>query len=122
MARNSGGALIIFCSAAAMSACTYVTPLSQRPSPALAADCPIQVYMTYQQALQEGPLEELCVIDGNSSRSFVHTVAVAIEKHKQKACACGATAVYLQSQRQTGWELATVQMVAFRRPARPASP
>lgn len=122
MARSSRVAALLIACSATMSACTYVTPLSQQQSPALPDDCPIQVYMTYQQAVQEGPLEELCVIDGNSSRSFVHTVAVAIEKHKQKACACGATAVYVQSQRQTGWELATVQMVAFRRPAQLASP
>ncbi|OQA30070.1 MAG: hypothetical protein BWY57_03064 [Betaproteobacteria bacterium ADurb.Bin341] len=46
--------------------------------------------------------------------SFVHTVATAIEKHKNKACACGATDVYIQSRIETGWDIAQVTMVAFR--------
>lgn len=104
---------------ALLAGCTSVTPITE--SKALPGDCPIQVYMTYQQATKDGPIEELCVIDGSSSGSFKHTVGTAIAKHKQKACACGATAVYIQSQSQTGWELASVSMVAFRRTPRPAA-
>lgn len=44
-----------------------------------------------------------------------HTSATAIEKHKGKACSCGANAVYVQSRHDPGGlDLATVTMVAFR--------
>jgi hypothetical protein len=99
-----------------LSACSSVTPLASAGR-ALPDNCPIQVYLTYQQATQPGPIEELCVIDGTSSGSWHHTVATAIEKHKQKACACGASGVYVQSRSDSGLDVATVTLVAFRRAA-----
>lgn len=80
-------------------------------------DCQVTVYATEAQAMKQGPIEELCVINGTSSGGFRHTIAAAIEKHKSKACACGAKNVYVQSQTQSGLDVATVTLVAFRYPA-----
>jgi hypothetical protein len=91
-------------------------------SPAISpAPCNVTVYLTMNQALKKGPIDELCVINGTSSGSFNHSVATAIEKHKDKACACGATNVYIESRRETGIELASVTMVAFRYSAKPVA-
>ncbi|MDZ7596295.1 MAG: hypothetical protein U0932_16770 [Thiobacillus sp.] len=72
------------------------------------------VYQTMNQALKKGQIEELCVISGTSSGSFSHTVSTAIGKHKSKACQCGASNVYIQSQRNGTMDVASVTMVAFR--------
>lgn len=85
---------------------------SEEPVPERA--CNVTVYQTKGQALKHGDLEELCVITGTSSGSFTHTVATAIEKHKDKACSCGATDVYIESREETWWEIAKVSMVAFK--------
>jgi len=78
--------------------------------------CNVRIYGTYQQAIEAGPITELCVISGTSSPSFSHTVATAIDKHKHKACACGAKDAYIQSRSGTGgWSVATVTLVAFKR-------
>jgi len=86
--------------------------------------CNVRVYQTRRQAEKLGEIEELCIINGTSSMSFVHSVSVAVAKHKDKACACGASNVYIESRHETGWDLATVTMVAFRvvRPADKAAP
>jgi hypothetical protein len=76
--------------------------------------CNVTVYQTYQQAIRLGPIEELCIINGTSSGGFSHTVQTAINKHKSKACRCGATNVYIQSRSDSGWDVATVSLVAFR--------
>lgn len=106
--------------ALAMSACSSVQMIDGSAAGTVAADrCQVVVHQTYQQATKAGPIEELCVINGTSSGSFKHTIGTAIEKHKDKACACGATDVYVQSQSQSGLDVATVTLVAFRyvRPA-----
>lgn len=76
--------------------------------------CTVKVYATITQATKGGAIEELCVINGTSSGSFRHTIQTAIDKHKHKACACGADKVYIQSQTQSGMDVATVTMIAFR--------
>ena len=79
------------------------------------SSCNVRVYQTYQSAIKQGPIDELCVITGTSSMSFSHTSATAIAKHKDKACQCGADSVYVQSRSDAGgWDLATVTLVAFR--------
>lgn len=100
----------------ALVGCTSVTTMDGRDLTSVpSSSCDVTVYQTYQQAIAGGPIEELCVINGTSSWSFVHTSATAIAKHKDKACACGANRVYVQSRHDTGgWDLATVTMVAFR--------
>jgi hypothetical protein len=65
----------------------------------LPSNCDIRVFSSLDALKsEEKPFEELCIITGTSSGSFSHTVATAINKHKQKACKCGANAVYLQAQ------------------------
>lgn len=96
-----------------LAGCATVEVISGAP-PVGDSNCQIRVYQTQAQALKGGPIDELCIITGTSSMSFVHTVATAIEKHKDKACACGARDVYIQSRMQDGWNLASVTMIAFR--------
>ena len=98
----------------ALVACSSVQKIGNNNAPALDQDCRVDVYLTYQQATKDGPIDELCLINGTSSGSFSHTIATAIEKHKHKACGCGANAVYIQSQTQSGLDVATVTLVAFR--------
>jgi hypothetical protein len=76
--------------------------------------CTVTVHQTYQQAIQGGPIEELCIINGTTSGGFSHTIPTAIKQHKNKACDCGATNVYIQSQIQSGLDVATITMIAFR--------
>ncbi len=99
-----------------VSGCSSVTMMDGSEGPISDKACDVRVYQTQAQALKQGPIEELCIIAGDSSFSFVHTANVAIEKHKNKACACGATAVYIESRSPpAGFNgPATVSMVAFR--------
>lgn len=101
-------------SATAVAGCSSIEPIGAASSAASTGRCEVTVYQTHQQALKHGAIEELCVISGTSAFSFSHTAATAIAKHKDKACACGADKVYVQSRHETGWDLATVTMVAFR--------
>jgi hypothetical protein len=79
-----------------------------------AGQCQVRVFLSKDQALKLGEIEELCVISGSSSGSFVHTPEVAINKHKTKACQCGGTNVYVRSESPGGLGVATASMVAFR--------
>lgn len=99
--------------ALALGACSSVEMIN---SPTTSSDggCTVTVWPTRAQAVKRGELEELCIINGTSAFSFSHTVATAIAKHKSKACECGASNVYIESRRETGLEVATVTMVAFR--------
>jgi hypothetical protein len=97
-----------------MSGCTTVEVIDGSAVAPLSGACNVRVYQTRRQAEKLGEIEERCIINGTSSMSFVHTVAVAVEKHKDKACACGATNIYIESRHQTGFDLATVTMIAFR--------
>jgi hypothetical protein len=98
------------------TACTTVTTMDGREitNSAPQPDCQVTVYQTYQSAISKGPIEELCVVRGTSSFSLVHTVAVAIDKQKQDICACGARNAYIQASSATGWDVASVTLVAFR--------
>lgn len=104
---------IAICSA--LAACSSVSTMDGREvGPGPAVSCDVTVYPTYQSAIARGPIEEMCVISGTSSMSLTHTVATAVAKHKSKACACGANSVYIQSRTESGLDLATVTMIAFR--------
>lgn len=72
------------------------------------------VYSSLSSAREKGEVEELCMISGTSSGSFQHTVATAIEKHKEQACECGGTNVYVQAQDAGTLGTASVTLVAFR--------
>lgn len=76
--------------------------------------CSVTVYQTRGQALKHGAIDELCIINGTSSGSFSHTISTAVQKHKDKACSCGATRVFIESRSESGWDVATVTLVAFR--------
>ena len=103
----------LLCLAWGMFGCSSVMTL-KAAAPVPAERCQVQVYLTRASAEENGAIEELCVIDGSSSGSFVHTAQTAIEKHKNKACACGATNVYVRSTEPMGLGPAKVSMVAFR--------
>ena len=93
--------------------CASVSTLkSAEPIPA--GNCSVTVYSSLESAKTKGPIEELCLITGTSSGSFSHTVATAIEKHKDKACACGAKDVYVQAQDAGTLGTASVTLVGFR--------
>lgn len=98
-----------------ITSCSSVEAIEGSVAPPISPEaCEVNVHQTYQQAIKQGPIEELCVINGTSSGSFSHTVATAIKKHKDKACGCGAKDVYIQSQTRSGMDVATVTLVAFR--------
>lgn len=99
-----------------VSGCSSVTMMDGSEGPISDKACDVRVYQTQAQALKQGPIEELCIITGDSSFSFVHNANVAVQKHKSKACACGGNAVYIESRSPpAGFNgPATVSMVAFR--------
>ena len=105
--------IIPFVLSLCVAGCSSVEIISSEPAISESA-CQVKVYQTHAQALKGGDIEELCIITGTSSGSFSHTVATAVEKHKGKACACGARDVYIESRTQTGWDIASVTLVAFR--------
>ncbi len=82
--------------------------------PIAEAECNVDVYLTRASAEENRKIQELCVIDGSSSGSFSHTVQTAINKHKNKACECGATNVCVRATEPMGWGPAKVSMVAFK--------
>lgn len=107
-------AFILFVLIATMMAgCSSVHVISSE-QPIADHKCTVTVYQTRGQALKHGEIEELCVITGTSSGSFSHTIATAIDKHKDKACVCGATNVFIESREETWWDVAKVSMVAFK--------
>jgi len=109
------GLAVLIAGLSLVAGCSSVQVIEGTTAPPPLADaCEVKVYQTYQQAIQKGPIEELCVINGTSSGSFDHSIATAIKKHKGKACACGASNVYVQSQSDSGWDVATVTLIAFR--------
>lgn len=76
--------------------------------------CRVTVHSSLDAAKSKGDIEELCIISGTSSGSFSHTVATAIEKHKDRACGCGGTEVYIQAQDAGTLGTASVTLVAFK--------
>lgn len=99
-----------------VSGCSSVTMMDGSEGPISDKACDVRVYQTQAQALKQGPIDELCTIEGTSAPGLDHSVPAAIAKHKDKACGCGATGVYVQSRSQPGIFSgpATVSMVAFR--------
>lgn len=97
-----------------LTACSSVQMMDGSDGVNVSGSCAVRVFMTKGAAEKVGPIDELCIINGSSSGSFSHTVATAIEKHKGKACGCGATNVYVESRRESTLDVATVTLVAFR--------
>lgn len=98
-----------------LTGCSSVQMIDGSAAGSVSADqCQVTIYATYEQAIRQGPIDELCVVNGTSSGSFRHTVQTAISKHQAKVCECGATNAYIQSQTQSGLDVATVTLVAFR--------
>lgn len=104
---------ILICAILPISACSTVEPIAYAP-PIPSGQCNVHVFYTERQAAKLGNFEELCVVSGTSSGSFSHTVQVAIEKHKDKACSCGATHAYIQARNNDPLGLATVTLVGIR--------
>lgn len=93
--------------------CASMQRISHAP-PIPPGECNVRVYSSLAAAEKEGEIEELCIISGTSSGSFSHTVATAINKHKDKACKCGANNVYLQAQDAGTLGTASVTLIGFR--------
>lgn len=114
----NGKMLVAVAAVLALSGCATVDRTgysSAAANPAIPADqCNVTVYRSYGEAKANGEIEELCTVYGNSSFSFIHTVAVALDRAKPKACECGATNVYIKSSKPMGWSVAEVELVAFR--------
>lgn len=120
--------LTVVIATAIAAGCSSIEVISSE-QPISSDKCTVTVYQTRGQALKQGEIEELCIINGTSSGSFSHTVATAVQKHKNKACTCGATRVFIESRSESGWDLATVTMIAFKyidntqkTPSKPATP
>jgi hypothetical protein len=96
-----------------VSGCSSVVVLDKSALP-MTSSCQVKVWASKESALQHGKIQELCLITGTSSISFSHTVGTAIEKNKSKACECGSTDVYIQSQDAGTLGTASVSLVAFR--------
>ena len=97
----------------ALSGCSASVSVLQFADP-ISGSCSVQVYTSVDRAEKKGAIEELCIISGTSSGSFRHTVGTAIEKHKHRACECGANKVYIQAQDAGTLGTASVTLVAFR--------
>ena len=72
------------------------------------------MFSSLESARAGGVIVEMRLITGTSSGSFSHTVATAIQKHKDKACECGAEDVYIQAQDAGTLGTASVTLVAFK--------
>jgi hypothetical protein len=108
------GALAV-CGALLLAGCPATVTQLKTAEPIGEPECDVTLHSSEASAKAWGPIEELCVIDGTSSGSFTHTIETAVNKHKHRACECGATDVYIQSYR-SGRKLTTasVTMVGFR--------
>ena len=93
--------------------CASVQPLGNAMTPAL-TNCNVKVFSSLDAARASGEVEEMCLISGTSSGSFSHTVGTAIQKHKDRACECGAENVYIQTQDAGTLGTASVTLIAFR--------
>lgn len=103
----------LFITTLPIAACSTVDVI-EPAQPVAASSCHVNVYQTRGQATKRGEIKELCIISGTSSGSFIHTFANAIAMHKDKACACGATNVYVESRSEGFLDVAKVTMVGFR--------
>lgn len=110
--RRFGAQMICACTLLSAGCSSVMTISDAEPVPS--SQCRVKVFLTKDQALRKGEIEELCVISGSSSGSFVHTPEAAINKHKDKACKCGGTNVYVRSEAPSGGGVATASMVAFK--------
>lgn len=98
-----------------ISGCSSVIMMDGSDGTISESACDVRVYQTQAQALKQGPIEELCIITGDTSLRFSHHSSEAIAKHKGKACGCGATNVYVQSRMDGDIGMqGQVTMVAFR--------
>lgn len=98
---------------ACLTACGTSIEMIAAENP-VSGQCSVTVYQTRGQALENGEIEEMCIINGTSSGSFRHSIANAIDMHKDRACECGATDVFVESRSDTGFSVAEVSLVAFK--------
>lgn len=96
-----------------LTACASVQPLGDSAAQPL-KNCSVKVFSSLETAKTNGDIEELCMITGTSSGSFSHTVGTAIQKHKERACECGADNVYIQAQDAGTLGTASVTLIGFR--------
>jgi len=96
-----------------LGGCASVQPLGGSTAHPI-QNCNVKVFSSLESASAGGVIVEMCLITGTSSGSFSHTVATAIQKHKDKACECGADNFYIQAQDAGTLGTASVTLVAFK--------
>ncbi len=107
--KNLALILTVLC----VTACASVQPLGNGVAQSL-GNCDVKVFSSLESAKGGGKIEELCMISGTSSGGFSHTVAAAVQKHKNKACDCGADKVYIQAQDAGTLGTASVTLIGFK--------
>lgn len=106
----------------ALEGCVPTTVITMGDSPArpITGRCSVELYDSYAQAIERGPIEKLCVIGGASPDNWPAAASVesVANKYKSKACDCGATNAYVAGTQRTGSALGGkylgVTLVAFR--------
>jgi PDZ domain len=97
-----------------------VITMGDSPARPITGRCSVELYDSYAQAIERGPIEKLCVIGGAGPDNWPATASVesVANKYKSKACDCGATDAYIASTQKTGSALGGkylgVTLVAFR--------
>lgn len=101
-----------------LCSCATVTTIDGKPidTSLLPDTCDVRIYQTYNAAIAQGQIKEICVVSGQSFATFDHSVATAVAQNKHRLCACGATDAYIQSRQEISFLSgpATVTLVGFR--------
>lgn len=103
--------LVIF-----LSGCASVAVEKLKEVPELGAGCKVAVFTSKEEAIKEGPLEEMCIISAYPSSGLNATITGALQNGKTYACSCGADNVYIKEERGANFGSApSVTLVGFRR-------
>ena len=105
--------ILILVSALFIYGCSS-THIIKNATPISADKCNVKIHSSLQSAQKHGEMEELCIVTGTSSGSFSHTVATAINKHRNTVCDCGANHAFIQAQDAGTLGTASVTLVGFK--------
>lgn len=96
------------------SCATSITPLYMATP---VASCPdVRVWASKEAAQAEGDIVERCMLHALPCAGFDNSAGNAINCHKQSACKCGATDVYIKDSRNPDfWQSGAATLVGFTR-------
>ena len=57
----------------------------------------MEVFQTRSEAMQNGMVKEICVVEGSSAFSFDHSIEGAVKKNIKEVCSCGVDKAYIKS-------------------------